>query len=393
MAKEKRKAKESNKDEKDRERIDKIVSGEVILPPLEHGPGEVLWRPIPPLTSGFVGGIGSIGPYYVLPIEDMSVITPRSSLRYGTASAPLTISPEDILSVSPKQDRLEHEIAELRKENRRLAGEIATKTLSEQEEKKEIAGLKKNIEELSKKQRLQHLIYRVNEGARVKLLESEDFRQQFEKAETCSAIVMSVDIRRSTELMLKAREPHLYADFIISLCSDLTKIILDNFGIFDKFTGDGILAFFPDFYTGDDVAYWSLKAADECHSCFSRHYQAKRNCFISILVDVGLGIGIDYGDSHLVSVQDGLTVIGAPVVYACRFSGCEAGRTVLNQPAYEVTSKKFGEYVNFQECELDIKHEGRTLAYLASLTKRKYNPSVPNWAKPQESPKEADNST
>ena len=95
-----------------------------------------------------------------------------------------------------------------------------------------------------------------------------------------------------------------------------------------------------------------------------------RNCFRSVLLDVGLGIGIDYGESHLVKMQDGLTVIGTPVVYACRMSAAKAGQTLLNQPAYEVMSHKFAEYVNFQESEIDMKHEGRTLAYAAALSKK-----------------------
>src|SRR5437879_4747931 len=38
--------------------------------------------------------------------------------------------------------------------------------------------------------------------------------------------------------------------------------------------------------------------------------------FSSIRKDVGLGIGIDYGDVSLVSQMGGITVVGAPVVYA-----------------------------------------------------------------------------
>jgi class 3 adenylate cyclase len=222
-------------------------------------------------------------------------------------------------------------------------------------------------------------LYRVNESARAKLLESVAFRDLFDTSKPCNTVIMSVDIRRSTELMLKAREPQLYADFIISLCTKLTRIILNNYGIFDKFTGDGILAFFPDFYSGQDSSYWAVKAAHECHNYFSTHYQVNRKCFKSILMDVGLGIGIDYGEAHLVNIQDGLTVIGAPVVYACRMSGDKAGLTLLNQPAYEITSQKFGEFINFQEYITTLKHEGPTLAYIATLSKKIYEPKLPDW--------------
>jgi class 3 adenylate cyclase len=287
---------------------------------------------------------------------------------------------------SPEEEKLEDKIVELRKENRRLVQEATDKSeaLSKKEIEigelqKTIKQLQKNEEDIYKEQRLQYLLYRVNDNARRKLLESEEFRNRFEKSKQCSAVIISVDIRRSTELMLKAREPQLYANFITSLCAELTRIIMDNYGVFDKFTGDGILAFFPDFYSGENASYLAIKAADECHNYFSKHYEANRSCFSSVLTDVGLGIGIDYGLSHLVRLQDGLTVIGTPVVYACRMSVAKAGQTLLNQPAYEVTSQKFGEYVNFQETEIDIKNEGNTLAYLATLSKKIPKIKPPDW--------------
>jgi len=287
---------------------------------------------------------------------------------------------QSYISWTPREQELEDEISSLKKE-------IRIKTATAQKKGKEIEDLKKTIEELNKKKRLQHLLYRVNDTARKKLLESEEFKDRFEKSEHCSAAIMAVDIRRSTELMLKARKPKLYANFIISLCTDLTGIILDNYGVFDKFTGDGILAFFPEFYSGPDTLYWAIKAAAECHNCFSKHYREKRGSFTSILLEVGLGIGIDYGESHLVKVQDGLTVIGTPVVYACRMSGAKAGQTLLNQPAYEVTSEKFGGHINFQESEIDMKHEGRTLTYIATLSEKTYEPKLPDWLIPPDSPR------
>ena len=284
------------------------------------------------------------------------------------------------------QQKLESEIHELRTKQQKLVTEIEQLYRTEHASKRETTELKNKVEELSntieesnKKQGLRHLLDRVNEAAKNKLIESEEFRNRFETGKPCTAVVMAVDIRRSTELMLKAREPQFYADFITGLCADLTQIILGHYGVFDKFTGDGILSFFPDFYSGNDSPYLAVKAADECHKSFHAHYHDQRKYFKSILLDVGLGIGIDYGEAHLVKVQDGLTVIGTPVVYACRMSGAAGGQTLLNQPAYEITSQKFGEYVNFQETEIDIKHEGKTLAYLATLAKKRYEPKPPDW--------------
>ena len=203
-------------------------------------------------------------------------------------------------------------------------------------------------------------------------------------SQSCPKTVMSWEM--NSKLLIIPAFFSFKSDFITSLCAKLTGIILDNYGVFDKFTGDGILAFFPDFYSGQDSPYWAIKAAHECHNYFSMHYREKRSYFKSVLMDVGLGIGIDYGESHLVKTQDGLTVIGTPVVYACRMSGAKAGQTLLNQPAYEVTSRKFAEYVNFQESEIDIKREGRTLAYVATLSENTYEPKLPDWRTPPPSP-------
>jgi class 3 adenylate cyclase len=218
----------------------------------------------------------------------------------------------------------------------------------------------------------------------MKLMESEEFQQRFEEQDHCEAVVMAADIRRSTELMLKARDPQLFAQFVMELCLKLQFIITQNYGVFDKFTGDGILAFFPKFYSGEDAAYYAVRAAHDSHDCFSTHYRNSRNCFKSVIIDVGLGIGIDFGLVHLVKMQDGYTAIGEPVVYACRLSSAEAGQTLLNQPAYEMTSSKFVDYMDFKECEVDIKHEGRLLAYAAKIRQKskKYEPALPDWVEP-----------
>lgn len=230
-----------------------------------------------------------------------------------------------------------------------------------------------------RKQDLRHLVDRVGDPARSALLEGGLLRSLFERTQLCDAFVMSIDIRRSTELMLKARAPQVFADFITSLCSTLSGIIVGNFGVFDKFTGDGILAFFPDFYSGEDGGFRAVTAADQCHAAFSEHYRKSRACFVSVLRDAGLGIGIDFGKVRIVRVRNDLTVVGTPVVYACRMGGASAGQTLLNQPAYEVIFEKFSAYCNFVETEINFKHEGSTLAYLVALNSKLYQPKEPAW--------------
>lgn len=190
---------------------------------------------------------------------------------------------------------------------------------------------------------------------------------------------MSVDMRRSTDLMLKCRDPRLFTSFLTHLCDELHGIVVDHYGVWDKFTGDGVLAFFPDFFSGEDAGYYAIKAAHECHAAFQRQYDRHRNCFTSVLEDVGLGVGIDYGTTFLVRQWGGLTVVGTPVVYACRMGDAEAGVTLLNQPAYEIAFDRYVRFCHFDEARLDIKREGVVVAYRTTLNGDAYEPVPPDW--------------
>lgn len=250
---------------------------------------------------------------------------------------------------------------------------------SGKEQEKKIAALEASLLELRAKEQIGFLLSRVNQTAQQRLLASHDFRKIFLETKECEAFVMSVDIRRSTELMLKARRPDAFADFITTLCTDLMNIITEHYGVFDKFTGDGVLAFFPDFYSGEAAAYYAVAAADRCHNSFRDHYQRFRRSFSSVLTGTGLGIGLDYGTVHLVQMAGGLTVVGAPVVYACRLSGAPAGVTLVNQPAYEVISDHFGATCFIDETTVEFKHEGSMLAYQVRLNGREHKPILPSW--------------
>jgi class 3 adenylate cyclase len=197
----------------------------------------------------------------------------------------------------------------------------------------------KEREELAKKYELNYLLRNVEKAARSVLLRDTEFVKQFEEAS--EMFVMSVDIRRSTELMLKPTNPDLFAKFITRLCEELRQLIWNNHGVFEKFTGDGILAFFPRFYSGVDAGYFAINAASQCHRAFEQVHDEHRYCFDTVLKDVGLGIGIDYRMSHLVRQWDSLTIVGKPVVYACRLGGAPPGRTLLNQQAYAETAQHY----------------------------------------------------
>ncbi|HVR39510.1 MAG TPA: adenylate/guanylate cyclase domain-containing protein [Thermoanaerobaculia bacterium] len=274
---------------------------------------------------------------------------------------------------------LESEISALRNEISEKVQTLRDQTLDAQQKDAHIQDLEANLAQFESKQSLAHLLDRVEPDAQRKLLSSADFRALFERDQPCPAYVLSIDVRRSTELMLKARQPRLFAQFMTGLARQLRSIVISNYGVFDKFTGDGVLAFFPDFYSGVDAGLFALQAAEQAHTAFVAHYQQHKHCFVSILRDVGLGIGLDFGDVQVVQIATDLTVVGTPVVYACRMSGADAGRTYVNQPAYEQLAERYSAFCEFSATELDIKNEGATLAYAVRLNGRPYTTSVPGW--------------
>lgn len=223
------------------------------------------------------------------------------------------------------------------------------------------------------------LLTRVCEPARQQILQDASFVNTF-LDRRAKAYVLAVDIRRSTDLMLKASDPDAFALFITRLALELRGAVMEHFGIFDRFTGDGIIGYFPEFYAGPDAGIHCLLAAAECHVRFNAHYGANRQLFTTVLKDVGLGIGIDYGEISMRRIGSDLIVVGKPVVYACRFSSAPPGRTLLNQAAYQSISDSRADQVLFAETELKLKHEGMCIAYEPGPLDLTMPPTRPQWA-------------
>lgn len=307
---------------------------------------------------------------------DMSDFTKSNSLfsdinKWNDQLKPITL-PSGFLEdpfIPQNRRNLENEINQLKNE------------LLENQEKSEKDGEKitELEEKLALKERTNHIVKRVCNEAREKLLTDPSFVEEFQNKKVCDTIVVSIDIRRSTELMLKARKPELYSDFITELSRRLGAIILENYGVFDKFTGDGILAFFPKFYSGKQAIKNALKAAYECHQVFFDHYNNSKSSFSVFIKDIGLGIGIDAGDVTLVNNQNELTVVGVPVVYSCRMSSAKAGETLLNIPAKEEVEHVFGNSAHLTETEIEIKNEGTALAFKSNFTINDIEIEKPKW--------------
>jgi class 3 adenylate cyclase len=211
--------------------------------------------------------------------------------------------------------------------------------------------------------KLMKYMTRVQDKAAQKMLDDESFAANFLEKDEFSAVVLSLDIRRSTELMLKAETPQVYAEFINNLTAELTDAVKSRFGIYDKFTGDGLLAFFPDFYSGSQAILYALQCADDCHEIFNAIFPSYRSRFDIGDMQTGLGIGIDDGQVFKAGIELEYTVVGKPVVYACRLSSAPAGHTYLTGLAEKALRDTECDAFITKKTEIEIKHEGLSPAF------------------------------
>jgi hypothetical protein len=118
--------------------------------------------------------------------------------------------------LSEKHRTLSAELSELQKTFERQRRELNDAVAGSEQQKEQIRALEATIREFTAKEQLGFVLVRVRPEARRVLLESNELRDQFLGDTKCNSFVISVDIRRSTELMLKARTPEDFARFTLS---------------------------------------------------------------------------------------------------------------------------------------------------------------------------------
>jgi class 3 adenylate cyclase len=163
-----------------------------------------------------------------------------------------------------------------------------------------------------------------------------DWKQRFHEDELLDAIidgepiqmfVMAADIRESTMLMKEAVRFELFARTMDKFVSAVRRGIGTPGGWFDKFTGDGFLA------------YWIVQSAPEeeyqrrfveaagnlAHTAHElielfhrRVLEDFRRNSRNLSEGVGLSMGLDAGPGYLVQIAGELTLVGPPVVGAVR---------------------------------------------------------------------------
>lgn len=149
-------------------------------------------------------------------------------------------------------------------------------------------------------------------------------------------IVLAADIRRSTFVMKEAVDFGAFADTLNQFVSEIGKFVRKHDGWWDKFTGDGYLAYWM-FDAWEDTRRVNEMIAilDACHlmvEVFEHQVlDALRANSRNFPHDVGLSLGLDAGPTYLVEIANDLTIVGPSVVGAVRMvSNAAPGEIIAN---------------------------------------------------------------
>jgi class 3 adenylate cyclase len=157
---------------------------------------------------------------------------------------------------------------------------------------------------------------------------TDDLLDSVIDGEPIQMFVMAADIRESTTLMKEAIRFERFASVMDRFVSSVRVGIRKSGGWFDKFTGDGFLAYWivqgggaADEYeerfvqTAGDLVHTASTLIDLFHRRVLEDFRANSRNLSS---GVGLSMGLDAGPGYLVKIADELTLVGPPVVGAVR---------------------------------------------------------------------------
>jgi class 3 adenylate cyclase len=182
-----------------------------------------------------------------------------------------------------------------------------------------------------------------------------DWEQRFRATELLDAVidgepiqmfVMAADIRESTALMKESVRFERFALIMDKFVSSVRLGIRRSGGWFDKFTGDGFLAYWivqsgsPEEYeerfvqTAGDIAHTANLLIDLFHRRVLEDFRSNSR---NLSAGVGLSMGLDAGPGYLVKIADELTIVGPPVVGSVRMV------TAAAQPREIVANVYLGE--------------------------------------------------
>ena len=192
-----------------------------------------------------------------------------------------------------------------------------------------------------------------------------------EELSRTDSIVLVADIRKSQDLMTYSPNADFFRDKTLEFITKMRKIIKSNYGIFDKFTGDGFLCYFNDSLCkrlGKDYYKQMMKSCQEI-MCFSTTFFNEWIKHIRKLPpnSSGLTLGIDSGVVKFKNLENHLFAIGDAIVWANRMSSIGKKEEIIlnNIPYHKV--KEFTDEINFETIESTTKGGEGFTAYKLKL--------------------------
>jgi hypothetical protein len=184
------------------------------------------------------------------------------------------------------------------------------------------------------------------------------------RAKQVPTATLSFDLRRSTFLMEHAIDKKAYADWLEILVIILKEILHLRGGVFDKFTGDGVLAHFPayefDVYSSEDALETAYDTnVLNCISCGWDMIRAAEICSDVLVPNISLSnencgsaVGAAFDNAQWsVGRAGNPVVVGRGVVHACRLSGGEPGTMQLTNAIVARLKRMLGNAAQFEETD------------------------------------------
>lgn len=171
------------------------------------------------------------------------------------------------------------------------------------------------------------------------LLQMADADKIMAEASNSETIVVIGDIRRSQDLMTYSKDSETFAAYMVRFIQTTRNIIDENLGIFDKFTGDGFLAYFNEAVCkrlGGDFTDCFVEFVKSEMQFAEAHFHEWLKT-VRRLPDKpsGLSLGGDIGRVAYRDMESHFITVGDPIVYAERMcSAAAAGETLVNNPLY-----------------------------------------------------------
>lgn len=143
-------------------------------------------------------------------------------------------------------------------------------------------------------------------------------REYLDHEKPLRMIVLSADIRKSTFLMQESVSFRKFAQLMGKFIDRTADLIQTSGGWFDKFTGDGFLAYWLKPEEHHDYAEFFAVCQTLLYTFKETGMDDFRKNCRNFPAGVGLSLGIDAGDAFMVTMAGDLTIVGPPVVGAVR---------------------------------------------------------------------------